>query len=83
MYHNGFSGYIESIDNTCIQIHTCDDMARRRWKMENEEYMNRKSRHSREERQRLVYSSSLLLLSSQGITPRSTDLYIDSPPRCL
>ncbi len=28
----------------------------RRWKMESEEYMNRKSRHSREERQRLVYS---------------------------
>jgi hypothetical protein len=30
--------------------------------MESEEYMNRKSRHSREERQRLVYS-----LSSQGL----------------
>ena len=49
LYHNGFSGYIESIDNACIQIHTCDDMARRRWKMESEEYMNRKSRKQRGE----------------------------------
>ena len=39
-----------------------------RWKeIESEEYMNRKQQESREERQRLVYSSSSSLSSSQGI----------------